>query len=81
MYEKMIFQNILADAGVELPQEVTAAAQPAVVCGHSWSEQDLTQLEESAKQVIATSDNVLAVERAERLIAAIKDQREYPADA
>lgn len=80
MYEKMIFQNILADAGVELPQEVTAAA-PAVACGHSWSEQDLTQLEESAKQVIATSDNVLAVERAERLIAAIKDQREYPADA
>lgn len=80
MYEKMIFQNILADAGVELPQEVTAAV-PAVACGHSWSEQDLTQLEESAKQVIATSDNVLAVERAERLIAAIKDQREYPADA
>lgn len=81
MYEKMIFQNILADAGVELPQTVTAAEVPVSAGGHSWSEQDLTQLEESAKQVIATSTNVLAVERAERLIAVIKEQREYPDDA
>ena len=81
MYEKMILQNIMSDVGASMPVTVTASEAPAQTNAHAWSEQDLAQLEEAARHVIATSTNVIAIERAERLMAAINEQREYPTDA
>lgn len=81
MYEKMILQNIMSDVGAIMPAAVTASEAPAQTSAHAWSEQDLVQLEEAARHVIATSTNVIAIERAERLMAAVNEQREYPTDA
>jgi hypothetical protein len=81
MYEKLILQNIMSDVGASMPATVTASESPVQSNAHAWSEQDLVQLEEAAKHVIATSTNVVAIERAERLMAAINEQREYPTDA
>lgn len=82
MYEKLILQNIMSDVGATMPLTVTASETPAVMSNtYAWSEKELAQLEEAAQRVIATSDNIVVIERAERLVAAINEQREYPADA
>lgn len=75
MYDKMIVSNLLKDAGIATENVVQASA-PETNAGYSWSEEELTKLEESANQVIATSTNVLAIERAERLLTLIQDTRE-----
>lgn len=73
MFEKMILQNILAEAGLE--QTTVVAAEKQAPAGYSWSEDELERLEESALRIKSTSTNNVAVAKADALLAAINDAR------